>query len=179
MSTLPRFLASLLADHAADRRRSKVINSLKQWFSVRLFGLSLLALATTGLTDLTGLHAQELDLNPSDDLEFTLDDQSQTEQQGQKAKIRGKVQATVLPEVIEHFGPQQYLRMRWHGPVSMDEPMDVTLCFDEAGQFKRGWAWSEAYNIHLITGAILEAHGCAISTTTNNLEILDRPIGSL
>jgi hypothetical protein len=146
MSTLPRFLVPLLTDHAADRRLSKVINSLKQWFSVRLFGLSLLALATTGLTDLTGLHAQELDLNPSDDLEFTLEDQSQTEQQGQKAKIRGKVPATVLPEVIEHFGPQQYLRMRWHGPVSMDEPMDVTLCFDEAGQFKRGWAWTEAYN---------------------------------
>ena len=58
-------------------KQLKVI-SLKQWFSVRLFGLSLLALATTGLTDLTGLHAQEVDLNTSDDLEFTLEDQSQT-----------------------------------------------------------------------------------------------------
>ena len=52
----------------------------------------------------------------------------------------------LAPPEVNTFGQERYLRMRWQGPVSQLEPMDVTLCFDEKGVFKRGWAFCDEYN---------------------------------
>ena len=52
----------------------------------------------------------------------------------------------LAPPEVKTFGQERYLRMRWQGPVSQLESMDVTLCFDEKGVFKRGWAFCDEYN---------------------------------